>query len=174
MSVVDEVRAFARDYVNNPLSRTSDRKAKIREAHKLLTGRTMSASCSTCYIEAVIKIKNLTEMASSKYELRKGVVLQAFGDPSKICTDKTITDALGDFHFLRLSSSPELINRYFLKYPKVAPKPVEPEKKAEPVKVTSEALTGAKELPDEAQGIVEAFTAPPKPKGRAKPVKKDK
>ena len=170
MSVVDEVRAFARDYVNNPLSRTSDRKAKIREAHKLLTGRAMSASCSTCYIEAVLKIKHLTEMASSKYELRKGVVLQVFGDPSKTCTNDTITDALGDYY---MANHPEKL-RYFTRYPKVAPMPVEAVKTPEPEKATTEVVADITDLPAEAQGIVEAFTAPPKPKVRAKPVKKDK
>jgi hypothetical protein len=37
-------------------------------------------------------------MATRKYELKKGVVLTAFGDASKTCTNDTITDELGDWY----------------------------------------------------------------------------
>ena len=159
MSVVEEVREFTREYINNPGARSSERKAKIREAYRLLTGKRMNASCSTCYIESLLKIKNLTEMASNKYELRKGVVLQVFGDPSKTCTNDTITDALGDYF---IANHPEKL-KFFTKYPKVAPKPVAQVKEKEPVKEV-EVVADINDLPDEAQAIVAAVSKPKRAK----------
>lgn len=74
MNLQEEVRAFAKEYINVPSSRTPDRKAKIRRCIRLLTGRNINFGCSTCYIEALFKILNITKMASSKYELRRGYV----------------------------------------------------------------------------------------------------
>lgn len=114
MSVVDEVRSFAREYVNHSIHRTATRKEKIREAHYELFGRKLAKSCATCYIEAVFKIINFKPMATSKYELKKGVVLQAFGHPEKTCTNNTITDELGDWY---MKHFPEK-TVFFAKYPR--------------------------------------------------------
>ena len=58
-------------------------------------------------------------MATRNYELKKGVLLEAFGDASKTCTNDTITDGLGDWYmahypqkiiyFDRVRSVPPLI-----------------------------------------------------------------
>ena len=61
MTVVEEVVSFARDYINNPANRTEERKQKIRKALRHLTGQFLNFGCSTCYIEAVFKILNITK-----------------------------------------------------------------------------------------------------------------
>ena len=96
--MINEVASFARDYINKPAYRTTERKAKIRAALKQLTGEIVVISCGTCYIEALYKILKRTTMATSNYELRKGVVLQVFGDPTKTCTNLTLTDALAKWY----------------------------------------------------------------------------
>ena len=72
--MIEEVRAFARDYINNPKGRTSERKAKIRQAYKELFKSPLAGTCRTCYIEAVFKILKYKTM--SKYELKRGYVAQ--------------------------------------------------------------------------------------------------
>ena len=59
-------------------------------------GGHLNAGCSTCYIEALFKILNKKQMASSNYILKKGVVLQVFGDASRSYTWKTITDEIAE------------------------------------------------------------------------------
>lgn len=113
MTIVEEVQSFARDYINLREYRTSDRKLKIRQALRYLTGEKINFGCSTCYIEALFRIIKITKMATSKYELKKGVVLQAFGDASKTCTNNTITDELGDWY---MRFHPEKLV-YFARYP---------------------------------------------------------
>ncbi len=51
---------------------------------------------------------------SNKYELKRGVLLQAFGHPDKACTNLTITDELGDWY---VKNHPEKLI-YFVRYPK--------------------------------------------------------
>jgi hypothetical protein len=120
--IYDEVHSFARDYINDKSFRTYTRKAKIREAYELLTGEKIKISCSTCYIEALLTIINNTKMASSKYELKKGVLLQAFGDASKTCTNDTLTDELGDWY---MKNYPEKII-YFSRVPSVTRQVIPP------------------------------------------------
>lgn len=96
--LIDEVQSFARDFINYKQFRTSTRKAKIREAYKNLTGESIKISCHTCYIEALLILINSKPMATRNYELKKGVLLEAFGDASKTCTNDTITDELGDWY----------------------------------------------------------------------------
>jgi len=114
--MIEEVTSFAREYINKPAYRTAERKAKIREALKQLTGEIVVISCGTCYIEALYKILKHTTMATSKYELRRGVVLQVFGDPTKTCTNNTLTDELAEWY---LTYYPEKAV-YFIRRP--APK----------------------------------------------------
>lgn len=114
MTIVEEVLLFARDYINKRECRTGDNKTKIRQALRVLTGEILNFGCSTCYIEALFKIIKITKMATSKYELKKGVVLQVFGDPTKTCTNNTITDELGDWY---VKHHPEKLV-YFARYPK--------------------------------------------------------
>lgn len=76
MNIYDEVHAFAKEFINFTTFRTAGRKAKIREAYKKLTGKNISASCSTCYIEALFVIINNTPMASKNYRMKKGYVAQ--------------------------------------------------------------------------------------------------
>jgi hypothetical protein len=111
--IIDEVQRFARDFINVKAFRTSRRRAKIREAYTLLTGEKIKVSCSTCYIEALLLIVNSKPMATRNYELKRGVLLEAFGDASKTCTNDTITDELGDWY---MKYHPEKIV-YFARVP---------------------------------------------------------
>ena len=56
----------------------------------------------------MFKIKPF-EMALSKYQLKAGVLLQAFSDASKVMTNKNITDELAEWH---LKNNPACA-RYF-------------------------------------------------------------
>jgi len=118
MSLVDEVIAFSREYINRPAARTPQRKKQIREALRAITGQNMSISCSTCYIEALFKIIKYTNMAFSQYELRRGYValLAKPFNGVKAFTNKQITDELA-LEFLR--QYPERIC-YFTKMPRPA------------------------------------------------------
>jgi len=111
--IIDDVQSFARDFINVKSFRTSTRKAKIREAYRLLTGKEIKVSCSTCYVEALLLIVNSQPMATRNYELKRGVLLEAFGDASKTCTNDTITDELAEWY---LKNQPETII-YFSKLP---------------------------------------------------------
>jgi hypothetical protein len=98
MTKLEEVKSFAREYINHPQYRTPARKEKIKVVLENLTGKKLDNSCGTCYIEAIFTILKFSPMASSKYALKKGVVLTAFGHPEKTCTNNTITDELGDWY----------------------------------------------------------------------------
>lgn len=134
MTIVEEVQSFARNYINLREYRTADRQTKIRQALRFLTGEKINFGCSTCYIEALFKIIKITKMATSKYELKKGVVLQAFGDSSKTCTNNTITDELGDWY---MKNHPEKLI-FFVRYPK--PLPPAPDYKVEIIKPPAAAI----------------------------------
>ena len=133
MNLIDEVLLFSRDYINNKTGRTKEHKVKIKEALRQLTGEKFNFGCSTCYIEALFKILNLTKMATPKgYELKRGVLLEAFGDSSKTCTNDTLTDELGDWY---MKHYPEKAI-YFSKIPAIIPEqvfaPIPKEVKIEP------------------------------------------
>ena len=113
MKIYDEIHRFARDYIKDKSQRSTWKKRRIREAYELLTGKKIKISCSTCYIEALLTIVNNTKMAARNYELKKGVLLQAFGHPAKTCTNDTLTDELAEWH---LKESPEKI-KFFSRYP---------------------------------------------------------
>lgn len=133
-SIVEEVCLFARDYINVKSFRTSLRKQKIRQAYEIITGKKIIISCSTCYVEALLEITNKIKMATRKgYELKRGVLLQAFGDASKACTNDTLTDELAEWY---LKYYPEKAI-YFSKIP-VPVQPVgvtPPQVKVEPPKI---------------------------------------
>lgn len=49
------------------------------------------------------------EKTPCRYQLKPGALLQAFGDSSKICTNKNITDELAEWH---LKNNPGCINLF--------------------------------------------------------------
>jgi hypothetical protein len=118
MSLIDEVIAFSREYINSPAARTPQRKKQIREALRAISGQNISISCATCYIEALFKIIKYTNMAFSQYELRRGYValLAKPLNGVKAFTNKQITDELAQ-EFLR--QHPERVV-YFTKMPRPA------------------------------------------------------
>lgn len=121
MTAAEEVSLFARDYINFRSFRTTVRKRKIREAYEAVTGKRIKITCSTCYVEAIYEILNNIQMTKKGYELKKGVLLQAFGDASKTCTNDTLTDELAEWY---LTHYPEKAI-YFSRIP-VRPKPKPP------------------------------------------------
>jgi hypothetical protein len=98
--MIEEVKEFARLYVNFPRERTAERNQKIRIAYREMYGKSMPGSCRTCYIEAILKITNYKAMTKN-YELKRGVLLQEFGFPTKACTNLTLTDELAQWHLAR-------------------------------------------------------------------------
>lgn len=90
-------------------------------------------------------------MATRNYELKRGVVLQAFGDASKTCTNDTLTDELAVWY---LTHYPEKAI-YFSRVPVILPPPpeikiVEPIKKVEvPINLIKETLSDIEGKPVE-------------------------
>ena len=119
MDLVQEVLTFSRDYVNG--NQTYERKRKIAAAYKSLFGENLKIGCSTCYVEAIFKIRNKMTQVQSKFRLKPGALLRSFGDESKTCTNANLTDELAEYHLrtnpgcIRLFSvpSPEEIQRMF-------------------------------------------------------------
>jgi hypothetical protein len=107
--MINEVLGFAKDFINNPDFRTKERKEKIRNVYKSLTGENLQLSCFTCYIEAILKIKKIMENKPCRYLLKPGALLQAFGDASKTCTNVNLTDELAEWH---LNNNPGLIKLF--------------------------------------------------------------
>lgn len=92
MNRIEEVRSFARDYVNG--QKTPERRQAIREAYREITGESLHHSCDTCYIEAIFKILKHMDKASCSYRLRKGLIIQPFG--GGIITNDNLTDAIAE------------------------------------------------------------------------------
>jgi hypothetical protein len=94
MTEIDEVLSFSREYINKRSCRTQERKAKIRQVLRSITGERLGKSCGTCYIEALFKILKLYSM--SQYELRRGYVAQfdtgQFHDIKAFTNDNLIND----------------------------------------------------------------------------------
>jgi hypothetical protein len=153
--LIDEVQSFARDFINFKSFRTSQRKAKIREAYKNLTGESIRVSCNTCYIEALLIIVNSKPMATRNYELKKGVLLEAFGDASKTCTNDTITDELGDWY---MAHQPEKI--IYFERVRSAPAPI--------VQPRITIIPPAKVEPDMAKELMDQVLEPKKKQVKAK------
>jgi hypothetical protein len=120
--MIEIVLSFARDYINDKKERTYDRKQKIRTVYKELIGEDINGRCSTCYIEALLKImklfefKKITEMATPNYELKRGAILESFGHPEKFCTNDTITDELAEWHLRQCPEKAVLFARVAPKF----------------------------------------------------------
>lgn len=99
-------------------------------------------------------------MATRNYELKKGVLLQAFGDASKTCTNDTLTDELAQWY---LKHYPEKII-YFSKVPSVIVPP-SPEVRIIPPTEVPE----SKEEVNAPDKLIESVTQAPKNKPGRKP-----
>jgi hypothetical protein len=162
--LIDEVLSFSRDYINNRIYRTAERKAKIKEVLIQLTGEKINFGCSTCYIEALFKILNLTKMATPKgYELKQGVLLEAFGDASKTCTNLTLTDELAEWY---LKNQPEKAI-YFSKIP-AQPAYIPPVQDIVLPEEVIEKEVVIPEVEEVAEALIEMVTEPKKKGGRPK------
>ena len=105
MTQLENVLLFAREYIKYPKSRTSQQRILIRDVYKDLTGDVVSESCGTCYIAALLTIIKNKKMATSDYVLKPGAILQAFGDASKIATNKNLTDELAEWYLKNVPGS---------------------------------------------------------------------
>jgi hypothetical protein len=114
-----EVKAFAREYIAGV--KTNERRRKISEAYFRLTGERLRITCETCYIEAIFKILRHMERPPCRYRLKKGAVLQGFGDASKFCTNDNLTDELAEWHLQNTRGAASLFA--------VMPAPIETESK---------------------------------------------
>jgi len=64
---------------------------------------------------------NTTKMATQNYELKRGVLLQAFGDASKTCTNDTITDELAEWYLKHYPEKAVLFARMPVQQPTPPP-----------------------------------------------------
>lgn len=115
MTRLEEVKAFARDYING--NQTKERRNTIRAAYFQLTGDNLRQTCGTCYIEAIFKILKHMEKKPCKYKLRKGAVLQSFGNADMFCTADNLTDERAEWHLKNTRGAASL----FEKLPEDAP-----------------------------------------------------
>lgn len=129
MDIIQEVLAFSRDYVNG--NQTTERRNKIAAAYRKATGEILRTGCSTCYIEAIFKIKKAMEKKPCSYRLKPGALLSTFSDESKTCTNANLTDELAEFH---LRTNPGLIHLFSI-YPSPLPWLGKPAQELEIVKV---------------------------------------
>lgn len=98
-------------------------------------------------------------MAAKNYELKKGVLLQAFGHPEKTCTNDTLTDELAQWHlaqhpgkaifFSRMPEAPKPIIKVIT--PIVQPKP------DNPVEILNSAVKEVNKEPEKVFEKAEAF-----------------
>lgn len=174
MTAIEQIAGFAREFINNPKRRTPERKAIINRAYREIHGRPLRANCNTCYIEAVMQLIKFTttDMKGCKYELKKGVVLQVFGDPTKAVTNANLTDELAEWH---LKNNPSC-RKFFVTIPNT-PR-VEPEKVIgkEPVMDIVNPEPQEKEpeeAPVESVEAVEEPTEAPKPKRKPRKTTKN-
>jgi hypothetical protein len=116
MTLLEEVKAFARDFVNG--NRTSERLVKVRSAYRQITGNNLRITCSTCYIEAIFTILKHMEKHPCRYELKKGAILQPFG--GGIVTNENLTDAIAEECLRTVRGAASL----FAKMPAPEPEPV--------------------------------------------------
>jgi hypothetical protein len=66
----------------------------------------MPKTCSNCVSDAFFELYNIwkrdpqhfDDLYNCEYRLRGGVLLQAFGDKSKMATNKTLTNELSEYH----------------------------------------------------------------------------
>ncbi len=66
----------------------------------------MPRTCSNCVSDAFFELYNIwkrdpkrfDDLYNCEYRLRGGVLLQAFGDKSKMATNKTLTNELAEYH----------------------------------------------------------------------------
>ena len=82
---------------------TSD-EAKLRKAHKLLTGTVFEKTCSNCFEDAFFMLLNIlkTKKKMSKYTLKNGAII--FVD-NKPYSNKNITDEVALQHFVECPTS---------------------------------------------------------------------
>jgi len=96
MDIIQEVLSFSRDYVNG--QQTQERNQKIAAAYLKVTGERLRIGCKTCMVEAIFTIQHFMERVPCKYVLKPGALLRAFGDESKTCTNKNLTNELAEYH----------------------------------------------------------------------------
>jgi hypothetical protein len=94
MTLLEEVKAFARDFING--NRTEERLLKVKAAYRQITDENLRITCETCYIEAIFKILRYMETPRipCRYRLKKGAILQPFS--GGIVTNENLTDAIAE------------------------------------------------------------------------------
>ena len=79
----------------------------------------MPKTCSNCVSDAFFELYNIwkrdpqhfDDLYNCEYRLRGGVLLQAFGDKSKMATNKTLTNELAEYHLRTNPACSKLFER---------------------------------------------------------------
>ena len=79
----------------------------------------MPRTCSNCVSDAFFELYNIwkhnpqhfADLYNCEYRLRGGVLLQTFGDKSKIATNKTLTNELAEYHIRTNPACAKLFER---------------------------------------------------------------
>jgi hypothetical protein len=102
LPLIEEVNSFCREYIDVKDQRTPERNEKIKAAYRELTGKSVRGNCGTCLIEALLTINKLSKMGVCNYHLKDTPGhtgrLTAFGNYSKNCTNKNLTNELAEWH----------------------------------------------------------------------------
>jgi hypothetical protein len=122
MTNLEEVKAFARDYING--NQTSERRRTIAAAYFQVTGENLRSSCKTCIVEAIFKILRFMEKQPCQYRLKKGMIIQPFG--GGIITNDNLTDAIAEQALTDHTANPSMFSA--MPAPKQASQAQQPEK----------------------------------------------
>ena len=162
MNAVEEVKSFAREYVNNVSSRTPDRTSLINQAYRQVFGVNIRTGCGTCIVDAIFKILKSAEMEKCDYVLKPGVFRQGFG--LKPLCKWTLTNELAE-EYLKLDPGNA---KYFSVMPEKRSVIVKPPFVAEKPKPTLPTVEAAQKMVNETINQV----LDPKAKNSRKPSKR--
>jgi hypothetical protein len=109
MAAADEVKAFAREYING--KKTAERTKIVQQAYSQLFGTPLRIRCGTCVIEAIFKILKQMDRKPCRYQLKTGAVLVAFGQADKIATNANLTDELAEWHLRNTRGASTLFSK---------------------------------------------------------------
>lgn len=162
MGRLDEVKAFARDFING--NQTRERRTAIQSVYFQLTGERLRTTCGTCFIEALYKILKIMEKQPCRYKLKKGAVLQPFGEG--LVTSDNLTDELAEKCLRTIRGAASL----FAELPADAPQYIDPKAPkivdAEPVKLPAD--KAPEKVAAETENKVGNIPAPNKAKPKAR------
>jgi hypothetical protein len=108
---------IAKRAINKQLD-TDETEAVVRLYNSVMHSP-MPKTCSNCVSDAFFELYNIwkrdpqhfDDLYNCEYRLRGGVLLQAFGDKSKMATNKTLTNELSEYHLRTNPACSKLFER---------------------------------------------------------------